>query len=128
MMELVGILFGGCSCSSPDRSQSSMTNVTEEFDGVNGFNTSTYVVIVIQRWRVDLLSGSTWKTRECVWRRRKPANDYGWASSRSGWGLLQSVPEFETADPELGWLSERIFVASGARQPNEVELAVYQVG
>ena len=39
-----------------------------------------------------------------------------------------SVPEFETANPELSWLAENVFVAAGTRQPNGVRLAVYQVG
>lgn len=39
-----------------------------------------------------------------------------------------SVPEFEVAAPELEWLENRIFVATGTRQPNGVRLAVYQVG
>ena len=39
-----------------------------------------------------------------------------------------SVPEFEVATPELEWLENRIFVATGTRQPKGVKLAVYQVG
>jgi hypothetical protein len=38
-----------------------------------------------------------------------------------------SVPEFETADPDLSWLTENVFVAAGTRQPNGVRLAVYNV-
>ncbi|MFC6766958.1 DUF3237 domain-containing protein [Natrinema soli] len=41
---------------------------------------------------------------------------------------FRSVPDFETADPELEWLTQSIFVAAGARQPNGVKLAVYRVG
>lgn len=41
---------------------------------------------------------------------------------------FQSVPRFETADPALRWLTERVFVAGGTRQPNGVRLAVFQVG
>lgn len=40
---------------------------------------------------------------------------------------FQSTPQFETADPELAWLTQSIFVASGIRQPNGVKLAVYRV-
>ncbi|MGQ4556282.1 DUF3237 family protein [Halobellus sp. GM3] len=39
-----------------------------------------------------------------------------------------SVPEFETADEDLRWLTESVFVAAGTRQPNGVRLAVYRVG
>jgi len=38
-----------------------------------------------------------------------------------------SVPEFETAAPELEWLTESVFVAAGTRQPTGVRLAVYRV-
>ncbi|QLG27586.1 DUF3237 domain-containing protein [Halorarum halophilum] len=41
---------------------------------------------------------------------------------------FRSVPEFETADPELSWLTESVFVAAGTRQPKGVKLAVYRVG
>jgi hypothetical protein len=40
---------------------------------------------------------------------------------------FRSVPEFETADPELDWLSDSVFVATGIRQPYGVKLAVYRV-
>ncbi|AHG02164.1 hypothetical protein HALLA_19895 (plasmid) [Halostagnicola larsenii XH-48] len=40
---------------------------------------------------------------------------------------FQSVPTFETADPDLEWLTESVFVASGTRQPNGVKLRVYRV-
>lgn len=39
-----------------------------------------------------------------------------------------ATPTFETAAPDLQWLTQRIFVATGTRQPNGVRLAVYQVG
>ncbi len=44
-------------------------------------------------------------------------------------GLIyfRSVPRFETAAPQLRWLMEHIFVASGVRRPDRVELAVYVV-
>lgn len=40
---------------------------------------------------------------------------------------FQSTPRFETADPDLEWLEESVFVASGIRQPRGVKLAVYRV-
>ncbi|WP_408960232.1 DUF3237 domain-containing protein [Natrinema sp. 74] len=40
---------------------------------------------------------------------------------------FQSTPEFETADPDLEWLTRNVFVASGIRQPRGVKLAVYRV-
>lgn len=40
---------------------------------------------------------------------------------------FQSTPRFETADPDLEWLTERIFVAAGIRRPKGVKLAVYAV-
>jgi len=40
---------------------------------------------------------------------------------------FQSTPRFETADPDLEWLTRRIFVASGIRQPRGVKLAVHMV-
>ena len=41
---------------------------------------------------------------------------------------FQSTPQFEAAAPDLQWLSRRVFVAGGTRQPNGVRLAVFQVG
>lgn len=41
---------------------------------------------------------------------------------------FRSVPEFETADPDLEWLTRSVFVAAGVRQPHGVKLAVYRVG
>ena len=40
---------------------------------------------------------------------------------------MQSTPSFETAAPELQWLTEGVFVAPGTRQPKGVRLAVYRV-
>lgn len=40
---------------------------------------------------------------------------------------FQSSPTFETADPELSWLTESIFVAAGERQPLGVKLSVFRV-
>lgn len=41
---------------------------------------------------------------------------------------FRTVPEFETADPDLAWLTESVFVATGIRRPYGVRLAVYRVG
>jgi hypothetical protein len=41
---------------------------------------------------------------------------------------FQSTPQFETANPDLAWLTRSIFIASGIRQPRGVKLAVYRVG
>lgn len=38
-----------------------------------------------------------------------------------------TVPEFETAAPDLAWLHDRVFVATGIRRPTGVRLAVYSV-
>lgn len=40
---------------------------------------------------------------------------------------FRSVPEFETADPDLKWLERSVFVASGIRRPYGVKLAVYRI-
>jgi hypothetical protein len=40
---------------------------------------------------------------------------------------FQSTPQFETADPNLEWLTRSIFIASGIRQPKGVKLAIYRV-
>lgn len=40
---------------------------------------------------------------------------------------FRSTPRFEVATPELSWLAENVFVASGVRQPRGVKLAVYRV-
>lgn len=40
---------------------------------------------------------------------------------------FQSTPRFETAAPELSWLTEGIFVAPGTRMPRGVRLSVHQV-
>jgi hypothetical protein len=41
---------------------------------------------------------------------------------------FRTVPEFETADPDLAWLTENVFVATGVRRPHGVRLSVYRVG
>jgi hypothetical protein len=40
---------------------------------------------------------------------------------------FRSVPRFETASPEHRWLMEHVFVATGARRPDAVELSVHQL-
>jgi hypothetical protein len=40
---------------------------------------------------------------------------------------FRSVPRFETAAPAHRWLMEHIFLATGIRRPDRVELAVYVV-
>ena len=40
---------------------------------------------------------------------------------------FRSVPRFETAAPAYQWLTRHIFVGSGARFPDHVELAIFQV-
>lgn len=40
---------------------------------------------------------------------------------------FRTVPRFETAAPELSWLQRSIFVCSGARFPDRVELHVFEV-
>ena len=39
-----------------------------------------------------------------------------------------STPRFETSDPELAWLTRRIFTAVAERQPRNVVIRVFQVG
>jgi len=36
-------------------------------------------------------------------------------------------PSFETASPTLGWISERLFVGTGVRRPDRVEMQFYTV-
>ncbi|CAP44682.1 DUF3237 domain-containing protein [Bordetella petrii] len=40
---------------------------------------------------------------------------------------FRSYPRFETAAPELAWLNEHLFVGTGARFPDRVELCFYRV-
>jgi hypothetical protein len=40
---------------------------------------------------------------------------------------FRTVPRFETAAPRLSWLMSSLFVASGARYPDRVELSVFLV-
>ena len=41
---------------------------------------------------------------------------------------FRCVPTFEVSDPALAWLTESVFVGTGARFPDRVELAFYRVG
>jgi len=41
---------------------------------------------------------------------------------------FRCVPTFEVSDPALSWLTESVFVGTGARFPDRVELAVFRVG
>jgi hypothetical protein len=40
---------------------------------------------------------------------------------------FRSAPRFETAKPDHRWLMEHLFVASGVRRPDGVEITVFQV-
>jgi hypothetical protein len=40
---------------------------------------------------------------------------------------FRSVPKFETGAEKYRWLMENLFIGVGARDPDRVELAVYQV-
>ena len=40
---------------------------------------------------------------------------------------FRCVPTFEVSDPSLSWLTESIFIGTGARFPDRVELAFYRV-
>ena len=41
---------------------------------------------------------------------------------------FRCVPTFEVSDPSLAWLTESIFIGTGARFPDRVEIAIYRVG
>jgi hypothetical protein len=41
---------------------------------------------------------------------------------------FRTVPKFETASPDHAWLGKKLFIASGARHPDCVQLSVYEVG
>lgn len=41
---------------------------------------------------------------------------------------FRCVPRFETAAPSLAWMMERLFVGTGARRPDRVELRVFELG
>ncbi len=41
---------------------------------------------------------------------------------------FRSAPRFETVSPEYQWLMQSLFVATGIRRPDHVELRIYRVG
>ena len=41
---------------------------------------------------------------------------------------FRCVPTFEASDPTLVWLTESVFIGTGARFPDRVEIAFYRVG
>jgi hypothetical protein len=41
---------------------------------------------------------------------------------------FRTTPRFETAAPQWSWLTRPLFVASGARYPDRVEISVFEVG
>lgn len=41
---------------------------------------------------------------------------------------FRCVPRFEVSAPSLQWLTERIFLGTGARFPDTVRLSIYEVG
>jgi len=41
---------------------------------------------------------------------------------------FRSTPRFETAAPGYEWLMRNLFLCSGARFPDRVELRIFQVG
>jgi len=40
---------------------------------------------------------------------------------------FRTVPKFETASPDHEWLCRKLFIASGARHPDCVQLSIYEV-
>ncbi len=41
---------------------------------------------------------------------------------------FRCVPTFEVSDPAHAWLTENIFIGTGARFPDRVEIALFKVG
>lgn len=41
---------------------------------------------------------------------------------------FRCVPTFEVSEPSLAWLTDSIFIGTGARFPDRVEIAIYRVG
>jgi hypothetical protein len=39
----------------------------------------------------------------------------------------RTTPRFETAAPQYAWLNRTLFVASGVRRPDAIELEFYEV-
>jgi hypothetical protein len=40
---------------------------------------------------------------------------------------FRCVPSFEVSSPRLDWMTDRLFLGTGVRRPDSVELAVFQV-
>jgi hypothetical protein len=40
---------------------------------------------------------------------------------------FRTTPRFETADENYAWLTRHVFTASGARYPERIDIAIYQV-
>ena len=40
---------------------------------------------------------------------------------------FRCVPRFETAWPAMGWINERVFLGTGARYPDHVQISVFEV-
>ena len=41
---------------------------------------------------------------------------------------FRAAPKFETGDERYRWLTQRLFVATGVRRPDTVELRIYELG
>lgn len=41
---------------------------------------------------------------------------------------FRCLPSFETAAPALAWINERLFVGTGVRRPDRVEISVFVLG
>lgn len=41
---------------------------------------------------------------------------------------FRCVPSFEVSDPTLAWLTESLFVGTGVRHPDRVELSLFRLG
>jgi hypothetical protein len=41
---------------------------------------------------------------------------------------FRCLPSFETAAPSLAWINERLFVGTGVRRPDRVEISVFVLG
>jgi hypothetical protein len=41
---------------------------------------------------------------------------------------MRTTPRFETGDPRHAWLNRTLFVATGARLPDAVQLSVFEIG
>ena len=41
---------------------------------------------------------------------------------------FRTTPHFETSSPDYQWLTRKLFLASGARHPDRVEIQVFEVG